>query len=63
MNMEPEHKTEGEMLLTFVKYSAPEGSNQIIISVFRDVIDKEFHCDQIEWFRPPLVKLPGKPNK
>jgi len=49
-----------EVFLTFVKYPAPKGPNQVIIPVFRDMIDKEFHRDQIEGFCPPLVKLPWK---
>ena len=49
---------ESEIFLTLVKYPAPKRPNQVIVSVFRDVIDKEFHRDQIEWLCPPLVKLP-----
>ena len=48
------------MSLTFVKYLAPKGPNQVVVSVFRDVIDKEFHRDQIEGLCPRLVKLPRK---
>lgn len=51
---------ESEMSLTLVKQPAPKGADQVIIPMFRDMIDKEFHRDQIERFRPPLVKLPRK---
>lgn len=50
------------MLFTFVEYSGPEGSNQIFIPVFRDVIDEELYCDQIERLSPPLVKLSREPE-
>jgi hypothetical protein len=58
MNIKKECRVESEMILTFVKDSAPKGSHQVIIPMFRDVIDKELHCDQIERLSPPLIKLP-----
>ena len=45
---------------TFVKYSAPQMPRQVVIPVFRDMIDKEFHRDRIEGLGPPLIKLMQK---
>jgi hypothetical protein len=45
---------------TFVKNSAPQRPRQVVIPVFRDMIDKEFHRDQIEGLGPPLIKLMQK---
>ena len=53
---------ESEMFVAFVKYSTPKGPNKVVVSVFPDVIDKEFHRDQTEKFCPPLAKLPRKPK-
>lgn len=60
MGVKAERTVESEMSLTFVKYPAPKGPNQVVVSMFRDVIDKKFHRDQIEGLCPPLVKLPQK---
>jgi len=58
MGVKAERTAESEVFLTFVKYPAPKGPDQVVIPVFRDMIDKEFHHDQIKGFGPPLVKLP-----
>jgi len=63
LGVKMERTVESEVFLTFVKYPAPKGPDQVIISVFRDMIDKEFHRDQIEGSCPPLVKLPWKSKK
>ena len=51
---------ESQKFLTFVEYSAPQRPRQVVIPVFRDMIDKEFHRDQIEGLGPPLIKLMQK---
>jgi hypothetical protein len=54
---------ESEKFLTFVKYPAPQRPRQVVIPVFRDMIDKEFHRDQIEGFGPSLIKLTQKQKR
>ena len=31
--------------------------------MFRNMINEELHSDQVEWFRPALVKLPRRSNQ
>ena len=54
---------ERKTVFTFVEHSGPEGSDQVVITVFRNVIDEEFHCDQIEGLSPTLIKLSRNPKK
>lgn len=58
MNVREGRAVESKIFLTFIEYPTPQGPHQVIIPMFRHMIDKEFHRDQIEWLRPPLVKLP-----
>lgn len=54
---------ERKTVFTFIEHSGPEGSDQVVITVFRDVIYEEFHCDQVEGLCPTLIKLLRNPKQ
>lgn len=43
------------MNLAFLEYSVPDGTDDILISVFRNMEDEQLDCRQIKWHGVFLV--------